>query len=77
MRQKWEAQMCAMRERTATKSWLTIREAVEDTGVSRASLYRYWALKVGPRYSTTPGGSRRIRRDWLDDWFEDREVVVN
>jgi predicted DNA-binding transcriptional regulator AlpA len=73
MRQKWEAQVRAMKEHT--KSWLTIKEAVEATGVSRASLYRYWALKLGPRFSTTPGGSRRIRADWLDDWLLDREVV--
>jgi predicted DNA-binding transcriptional regulator YafY len=60
---------------TQKKSWLTIREAVQETGVSRASLYRYWALSMGPRYSTTPGGQRRIRFDWLMDWLTDREVV--
>jgi len=73
MREEWTALLPPMREHT--KSWLTIKEAVEATGVSRASLYRYWALKVGPRFATTPGGSRRIRADWLDDWLMDREVV--
>jgi hypothetical protein len=39
-------------------------------------MYRYWALNVGPRYATTPGGRRRVRVDWLNDWLLDREVVA-
>lgn len=57
-------------------SWLTVNTATAEAGISRATLYRYWSLGVGPRYSTTPGGRRRVRVDWLNDWFLDREVVA-
>lgn len=59
-----------------TTNWLTVKVATSEAGISRATLYRYWALKVGPRYSTTPGGQRRVRADWLNDWLLDREVVA-
>lgn len=57
-------------------SWLTVNAATAEAGISRATLYRYWALKVGPRYSTTPGGQRRVRAEWLADWLLAREVVA-
>jgi len=58
-----------------TKSWLTVNAASAEAGISRATIYRYWALKVGPRF-TTAGDRRRIRADWLDDWLLDREVAA-
>jgi len=61
---------------TQMSKWLTIKAATEEAGVSRATMYRYWALGVGPRFTTTPGGQRRVRAEWLADWLLDREVVA-
>lgn len=68
-----EALLLPMNTKT---NWLTVKAATAEAGISRATLYRYWNLKVGPRYSTTPGGQRRVRADWLNDWLLDREVVA-
>jgi|GEM_PF-4275327 hypothetical protein len=57
-------------------SWLTIKAATAEAGISRATLYRYWTLGVGPRFSITPGGQRRVRAEWLHAWLLDREVVA-
>ena len=65
-----------MSKQMSMTRWYTIDAATEEAGISRASLYRYWALGVGPRYTTTPGGQRRVRGEWLADWLLDREVVV-
>ena len=57
-------------------NWLTVNRAAAKAEMSRATIYRYWALNVGPRYATTPGGRRRVRVDWLNDWLLDREVAA-
>lgn len=61
---------------TQMSKWLTIKAATEEACISRATLYRYWALGVGPRFTTTPGGQRRVRAEWLADWLLAREVVA-
>ncbi|GGN07664.1 hypothetical protein GCM10009721_39190 [Terrabacter tumescens] len=58
---------------TETNTWLTVNQTALRAGVSRATLYRYWERGSGPRFCRTPGGNRRVRVDWVDDWMLDLE----
>jgi len=63
-------------EHMTTRSWYDVKSACAAAGIHRSTLYRYWDLGVGPRYAVLPGGQRRIRCDWFDDWLLSREVVA-
>lgn len=56
--------------------WLTPAEAAKVARISKATLYRYWALGTGtgPRYSQVRN-HRLVRRDWLDDWLTAQEAA--
>ena len=53
--------------------WLTASEAAREARVSRATLYRYWPIGVGPRYSQL-STRRLVRRAWLTDWLLAQEA---
>ena len=57
-----------------TNEWLTASEAALEVRVSRATLYRYWSLGNGPRYSQL-GARRLVRRAWLTDWLLEKEAA--
>lgn len=52
--------------RTVVKQWLTLSEAAEELGVSRATLYRWQREGRLPLYELDSGGGRRIKRNDLD-----------
>lgn len=56
------------------KEWLTTSEAAQMARMSRATLYRYWALDMGPRY-VQRGSRRLVRSDWLTDWLLSQEAA--
>jgi predicted DNA-binding transcriptional regulator AlpA len=57
-----------------TNEWLTASEAALEVRVSRATLYRYWSLGNGPRYSQL-GARRLVRRAWLTGWLLEKEAA--
>lgn len=48
------------------KHWLTLSEAAEELGVSRATLYRWQREGRLPLYELESGGGRRVKRNDLD-----------
>ena len=56
-------------------TWLTEAEAAEYMRISRKTLEKYRLAGTGPRCSYS--GSKPVyRREWLDEWLEDRTTPV-
>ncbi|MFE0175136.1 helix-turn-helix transcriptional regulator [Streptomyces sp. NPDC059002] len=53
---------------------LTLAEALDEIGMSRAAFYRMRARGKAPQYLKLPNGQIRIRRSDLDAWFSTCEV---
>ncbi|MEV6314267.1 helix-turn-helix domain-containing protein [Streptomyces sp. NPDC051776] len=53
---------------------LTLTEALDEIGVSRAAFYRMRARGTAPRCLKLPNGQIRIRRSDLDAWWTSCEV---
>ena len=52
---------------------LTVAQVAAVLGVKPCSVFRYWAQGDGPRYFRLPGGARRVKPAWLNDWILGRE----
>lgn len=53
---------------------LTLVEALDELGMSRAAFYRLRARGKAPRLLKLPNGQIRIRRSDLDSWWDTCEV---
>ncbi|MYY81271.1 MULTISPECIES: helix-turn-helix domain-containing protein [unclassified Streptomyces] len=53
---------------------LTLAEALDELGMSRAAFYRLRARGKAPRLLKLPNGQIRIRRSDLDSWWDTCEV---
>ena len=49
---------------------LTMKAAAEELGVSRATLYRWRQLGIGPRIVTHASGTLRVRQDDLNAYLD-------
>ena len=54
--------------------WMTPSEVAREARVSKATLYRYWTLGIGPRYSQVRG-RRVVHKTWLHDWLLSQEAA--
>ncbi|MEU1786235.1 helix-turn-helix domain-containing protein [Streptomyces sparsogenes] len=52
---------------------LSIPEVIEESGVPRATFYRWRSCKKGLKSSKLPNGAVRIRRSELNRWLESLE----
>jgi excisionase family DNA binding protein len=54
----------------ASKTWLTVAEGAEYSGVCRDTIYT--AVERGEIRHVRIGGRRsiRLRTEWIDDWLE-------
>jgi predicted DNA-binding transcriptional regulator AlpA len=51
-------------------TWLSVEEVCAELGVGR-STFADWRVKgTAPRCKRMPNGRVIVRRDWLDEWFE-------
>jgi hypothetical protein len=54
----------------------TVVELAEAERVSRAFIYKMWALGKGPRFYTQ-GNRRRISEEMREEWHRELEAVTN
>lgn len=57
--------------RETDSPWMTAKEAAEYLGIHLDSLYRAMKKK-GLKYAQLGKGTIRLRREWLDQWVEER-----
>lgn len=61
---------------SAQDEWFTAREFAVQLKVSLDTVHKWSASGAGsgafPHFIKLPNGSIRIRRDWLDQWIEER-----
>ena len=62
---------------TETRVWLDPFQAASHVGLSTKQLASYRDEKTGPRYSKTPEGAIRYRRQALDAWMEKHGVETD
>ena len=53
----------------ASTSFLSVDDVVSELGVSRSTLYRWFATGRGPKSIRLPNGAIRIRRSDLEEWL--------
>lgn len=55
-------------------NWLNVQEVYTRLGVTKSTLYEWWATGYGPRYAVV-GRNRFVQADWLDDYMYASEAV--
>ena len=49
------------------KTWLSISDVIQTTGLSRSSINR--AISLKQLKSVKSGGKRMMRQEWLENWL--------
>ena len=55
--------------------WLTVAEVCDELKVARSTCEKWRQKGDAPRAVRLPNGQLRVRREWLDEWIEDRLSV--
>lgn len=55
-------------------NWLTVPDVCERLGVTKSTIYEWWATGYGPRYAVV-GRNRLVHAEWLDDYVYASEAV--